>query len=356
MGEIYSEAEVVIAWLGPASEETLLHYHGNMPSTYDSFWTTRTVFEDLAGNEYWTRAWITQELVLAHRISIAIGPLTFTFKKLLEMIHSIGFEFAITERFGQILAFTASKGNIVGEPLAKLLLTFRNKKCSVSRDRIFALLGLCLEKDHIKVDYGCSVIELVHSIMRSTICTFCVCTTLIVMKSLEPDIVDPAWKEGFRYEEGPYIEIDVIATDWVNLGGRNKCKVLSSLCAKVFATTGTNMFDDGVSCAREHAIMPTRLPAEPYLIEPRKNHADGCSFISTGKGLGTMRISLWYLFELYGRERLAVDAYQLCSRSWRGTDESMTSMRVGHGNWDINAVGSLSKKAEILKSDIVDGQ
>jgi hypothetical protein len=176
------------------------------------------------------------------------------------------------------------------------------------------------------------------------------------MKSLEPDIVDPTWKEGFRYEEGPYIEIDVIATDWVNLGGRNKCKVLSSLCAKVFAATGTNMFDDGVSCAREHAMMPTRLPAEPYSTEPRKHHADGCSFVSTGRGLGTMRISLWYLFELYGRERLAVDAYQLCSRSWRGTDESMTSMRMGYGNWDINAVGSLSKKAETLKSDIADGR
>ncbi|KAH6882558.1 heterokaryon incompatibility protein-domain-containing protein [Alternaria rosae] len=184
MGRIYSGAETVIAWLGPASQETVLHYHGILQIPLDDPNLRRlmktTVYNDLAGNQYWTRAWITQELILARRISVAIGSLTFTINKLLEMVRAIGFAFARREAVSQVSALGSSSHIIVGNPLASLLLTFRDKRCSVARDRVFSLLALCSETNAITVDYGCSGFELVYSIMKSNEHTLCACSTLVL--------------------------------------------------------------------------------------------------------------------------------------------------------------------------------
>jgi hypothetical protein len=355
MGRIYSEAEVVVAWLGVGSKETILYYHGDLQLQVEPLlrrYRRKIVYSDLAANPYWTRAWITQELKLARRITFAIGSLTFTIDRLLGMVRGIRFN-----RYGevnQILALGGSKQNMLGEPLANLLLTFRHKECSVARDRIFSLLSLCSEKASIKVDYSCSVLELVYSIMRSNAHTLCACSTLIIMQSLAPRIADLTPDESFRYKIGPYMEMDTKETDWVRLGERNDCRVLSYICSRAFTVKEVVTPMGATSCGMQHIKAPTTAPKNACLIdpmEPRNKQPFGSSFVSVGQGLGTIRISLWYLHKLYSEGGLHDKQFRLCSRSWTGTDESMTPIRVGYGNWDINTPGS-PEEAGLLKTNV----
>jgi hypothetical protein len=75
MGSIYAKAQLVVAWLGPISTQPSLHpaYQYSAPPIYSTietmYWT------GIACNEYWSRAWIPQELVLARRISIRHGSM-----------------------------------------------------------------------------------------------------------------------------------------------------------------------------------------------------------------------------------------------------------------------------------------
>ncbi|CAN9188957.1 unnamed protein product [Alternaria alternata] len=125
MGAIYSKAELVIVWLGLASEETLLHF-ANKPQVSPYRKARKTIQEDLSGNQYWTRAWITQELVLAHRINVAIGPLTFTFDKLVDLVRKSGWRKDRATPFYPFLDLGYSKINILGKPIGSLLDTFRD--------------------------------------------------------------------------------------------------------------------------------------------------------------------------------------------------------------------------------------
>ena len=356
MGKIYSGAVTVIAWLGVASKETVLHYHEGIQMRYGipSFWEIETparkatdaVYDDLLGNNYWTRAWITQELKLARRITVAIGSLTITIHKLREMIRGLtgGTGQAVDPVYALI-----SSDKVVGSPLASLLLKFRHKRCGVVRDRIFSLLALCSETNAIKVDYGCSVLELVYSIAKSNEHTFCACSTLVVMQSLAPEIDDLPPDSDCRSKEGPYIEIEANGADWVHITDQNKCGVLDYICSRVLVTE-TRFVYGATSCGRKHVIAPRTSPLakanaySAYPIEPKSGPSPGRSFAVIGPGCARIRISLWYLFDLYSKEHLRMIGTHICSRSWTGTNESMTSIRVGYGNWDINA--SVSPPAE----------
>jgi len=357
MGRIYSRAETVIAWLGLASKETVLHYHGELQLRYShpSTWKERTpvrearraVNNDLLGNDYWTRAWITQELKLARRIAVAIGPLTITMHRLRVLLR--GLPGNTDEAIGRVFALISSQ-KIVGNPLASLLLTFRDKKCSVARDRIFSLLALCSETHAITVDYGCSGLELVYSIMKSNEHTLCACSTLVVMQSLAPEIDNLQPNSDGRIRNGSYIEIETNGTDWVHIGEGNECVVLNYICSRAFATKDTRLLPDATYCGQEHikSLTKTPTPTNAYSagsIEPRDTQPLGRSVAAIGPGRARIRISLWSLFDLYGKDSLQKRRVQLCPRSWTGTNGSMTSIRVGYGSWDINAAGSAPEES-----------
>jgi len=349
MGRIYSGAETVIAWLGLASAETVLAYHTELQPRLDAdSWETRSrarkarraVSRDLLWNDYWNRAWITQELKLARCIVVAIGSLTIAIIELQSMIR--GLPSGTFEAADQVFALTSSH-KVIGSPLASLLLTFRNKRCSVVRDRIFSLLALCSETNAIKVDYGCSVFDLVYSIAKSNERTLCACSTLVVMQSLAPEIDELPPDSDCRSKKGPYVEIEANGADWVHIRDQNKCAVLDYICSHVLVTE-TRFVYGATSCGRKHVIAPRTSPLgkanaySAYPIEPKSGPFPGRSFAAIGPGCARIRISLWYLFDLYSKEQhLRMISSHICSRSTTGTNEFMTSIRVGYGNWDINA-------------------
>ncbi|KXL47730.1 hypothetical protein M433DRAFT_148289 [Acidomyces richmondensis BFW] len=72
MDQTFSNAEIVVAWLG-------LEYH---PHTWDSYepmeglsfnWDVQMQIMDFANRPYWSRMWIVQELLLALDVQIVCG-------------------------------------------------------------------------------------------------------------------------------------------------------------------------------------------------------------------------------------------------------------------------------------------
>ncbi|KAH8626781.1 hypothetical protein IG631_18799 [Alternaria alternata] len=107
-------------------------------------------------------------------------------------------------------SLSTGRTKIMGKPLMWLLLKFYNRECSVPRDRIFSLVSLCSEKDRIKVEYGCSVFQLAHQIVDACRSTICMCTTVLILDMLDPEIQQLSSDElTHLMADGPYLEFDL---------------------------------------------------------------------------------------------------------------------------------------------------
>lgn len=86
MGTIYSQAKIVLAWLGTdgklqAELERLRDYSDNV-GFYDALSKPHPDASNLAKHPYWRRIWIVQEIVLARRPVIMAGDIVMEFSKL----------------------------------------------------------------------------------------------------------------------------------------------------------------------------------------------------------------------------------------------------------------------------------
>jgi hypothetical protein len=186
MGRIYSEAEMVIAWLGtgpPALAdaldvlEGLFNYmrgfgRGLSGADYETF-------DLLQKNEYWTRVWIIQECVLAKRFELWCGSSKMTSAALVTAIH--GFESTLGSNTRphttDLILYNIMK--LRGEfdnlrrpqfSLPTLCEMFPHMQCTDVRDRVYALLSLVspheLKRFPIHADYSRSASELFWVLFR----------------------------------------------------------------------------------------------------------------------------------------------------------------------------------------------
>lgn len=192
MGSIYKNASAVLAWLGPAADESdlVFDYFDNQglktepiinnpesqqPSTtwnLDNSLSNRQnsledkslqqAFATLIRRPYWRRAWIKQELILAKDITIYCGSRSrdwnlFTIWATLLRLSTLDED---PENFVPDLFMHRSKVR-KGElsTLVELLERYRNTEATDVRDRVFALLSLasdCQGKEKVLVDYNSS--------------------------------------------------------------------------------------------------------------------------------------------------------------------------------------------------------
>jgi hypothetical protein len=123
------------------------------------------------GLEYWNRAWITQELILAARLVLLAGEEETEYK----VIEGRNKVFHISH--------AVARSSYAGEGLAPLLLKFGEKKCWMVRDRVFSLLGVCAET--MEVDYQSNDVEVFVKTLRALGGQGCLCTAAIVVEALE---------------------------------------------------------------------------------------------------------------------------------------------------------------------------
>jgi hypothetical protein len=187
MGRIYEQATTVLVWLryqarndGLDMKDLRLHYKAMLDQRRnDKRWS---LFADLCTNQYWTRTWIVQELLLAKdiRIMYDFGSIDWDAFDQIFML-SLDETFtgtqtrAVTETLERIKKSTfAEFGH--DRRLAKservysfetLISKYGTAKCSDVRDRVFGFLGLAHDGNLVEVDYWLEANALWASVMNS---------------------------------------------------------------------------------------------------------------------------------------------------------------------------------------------
>ncbi|KAH7412199.1 heterokaryon incompatibility protein-domain-containing protein [Phaeosphaeria sp. MPI-PUGE-AT-0046c] len=186
MGHIYSGAEQIISWLGPnkdiASFLTSLSRWEEVP---DSSKTLRA----FCACEYWNRAWITQEVALARRLTLMARKVEVPVDEELNSYFVAAFGhiadiegsiLTVQDLFDLLLAPVKSP-----VPMLTLLRLFQHKRCAIPRDRIFSLLALCPEGPRITVDYEATDEELSVRILKICARSLCMHDAYTMVKCLE---------------------------------------------------------------------------------------------------------------------------------------------------------------------------
>lgn len=177
MGDIYRSSERVISWLG-VDFLVSSFLKGPSYSWEDVYGRVAKDFHAFSEHAYWGRAWITQEVTLARKLVLAAGDEEVAFDVLPETTRDL------------VLPYSAR--SLDGQPLMYLLYLFRQKSCSIVKDRIFSLLDLCDRRDRsrITVDYSTSDLELFVQIIRAWEDSLCFCTVSLVRAALKIDYLD----------------------------------------------------------------------------------------------------------------------------------------------------------------------
>ncbi|KAH7066261.1 heterokaryon incompatibility protein-domain-containing protein, partial [Paraphoma chrysanthemicola] len=175
MGDIYSKAIQVYVWLGanpdlaPVLENLrklrLPPFDGRR---LDVVLRNRNALESyFCGNEYWERAWIIQEILLARAVVVWADKVPLRFE---DLHWNFGFllfswkdksiaHFFLRKGSSETPELHASKfsefkAHFQGIDLISLLQQFPDKICEVPRDRIFSLLAMSKFGYRIDVDYS----------------------------------------------------------------------------------------------------------------------------------------------------------------------------------------------------------
>ncbi|OAK94231.1 hypothetical protein IQ06DRAFT_353681 [Phaeosphaeriaceae sp. SRC1lsM3a] len=233
MGTIYSEAEEVVVWLGLATAaknkvRNLLDLapSGGGPSETGSTERGGTYLHDrrivgrrIIRNEYWNRAWITQEIALAQSVSVLVDDLLYGFPELVDLLSLLDIPWRHTH-FDQFVGIRSGTIDLSNRSLVDLLDHFQNRKCTLPQDRVFSLLSLCSNVDgSIRVDYNMSKDLLANQIMKSTMNSrtspreSCFCSATIVARSLGMDLEsethDGILSKAARTHSGIYLEFEI---------------------------------------------------------------------------------------------------------------------------------------------------
>lgn len=193
MADIYSQARLVIAWLGPESEASraafqFLAYCYHRPRdrrdmTEDRGWDA---LENIYHRDYWKRVWIVQEICLAREVIIVCGhtqiPWTYITALRNNRMHcwtqylSKGERKFMRSLLARIDDARETHQRKRGCILWTLLESFEESECQEIHDRIYGFLGLASDyfNEGLPIDYTRSVsqlyrdvIEFYHGLFRS---------------------------------------------------------------------------------------------------------------------------------------------------------------------------------------------
>ena len=181
MGHIYAHALKVIVWLGQTSTQFTRSLSEADFDEWRSF-----VLE----NEYWNRAWITQEIVLARKVAVLINEKMTSLRKVVNYVSD-----GLTDSWlwspmrglvntGLLLRFGESKPHLLDLLKDKF---WADKDCSIARDRVFSILELVQEGKNILVDYNATPIDLARNILSACSHVPCPCSVLALLRALGID-------------------------------------------------------------------------------------------------------------------------------------------------------------------------
>lgn len=218
MGEIYSRAREVIAWLGndyrasefiPRLNNRCRRTFTQLPANFlnEVYWrmtsyvpvdelrtrkaTQQSSFARLI-HSYWKRAWVTQEITLARHVRVLVNETEF------DLFDSgprkIGyFSSTYPLELLQMYEVNTQDGDSNERHLLNLLRIYGHKLCAEDRDRVFSLLYICVEGADMQVDYSSSEMEFFNSVLRISRLTPCLCSAKVVYQCIK--FYKMSWEE-----------------------------------------------------------------------------------------------------------------------------------------------------------------
>jgi hypothetical protein len=187
MSLIFSNAVEVISWLGSSHSIARCLRYINRPNVLEEW--VRAFIE----SEYWKRAWVTQEILLARKVRLMAGDDEFPLEDLPARVRTFShddrsFESTKAALAAQLLpvwptCFLGSAEDfrlLRGRSLIQLIGQLKDKKCAVRRDRIFSVLGICGEGSTLSVDYESTSETLAMRILSVSNQSFCLCSLVVV--------------------------------------------------------------------------------------------------------------------------------------------------------------------------------
>jgi hypothetical protein len=216
MGQIYKRAQMVLMWLGrdPRVESAVETLHNSEYSLVPSS-KHHDTFMNLS---YWSRAWITQEIVLANRPVIFFKSGFYDFPDLgvkMDIATSPGKEWTAAARLvsyrhdSRRLQYSQTKRETVLHVLNSL---GTSRKCKDNRDQIYSILALSNNKDDITVAYDVTTAALAKQVLMACEASVCLCSTSILFKALK-----------LSGKSTSYVEMDVPRQSYWS-ESPNKCK------------------------------------------------------------------------------------------------------------------------------------
>jgi hypothetical protein len=215
MGSIYSNAVDVVSWLGHsegigrafafALEINALREGPVNPSNLwwrrneDSDFQLKKDWLEFVGSQYWKRAWITQEILLARRVKLLVNDTEVdarrlsTMRRLLRYINIYEPMKRLYEEdwHDDLRVFKAYLDAMCGlnrfreQRLLTLFHGLPRRQSERPRDRIYSLLSIASDWNCIPVDYGSSDIDVLLHVVRVFRTSMCVCFWLYVVTTFE---------------------------------------------------------------------------------------------------------------------------------------------------------------------------
>lgn len=215
MGAIYSEADQVVAWLG--NDFTIASLFSWVrdcarPShqpDFDDIMSQRSALNAITGNAYWTRAWITQEVLSARKTFLLACTESVAMEDLQDRVESvkISYGYDFYEQLWRPVA--RMKRPETPQTLLENMQAFKHKQCSQRRDLAYSLRSISVDGTKLLVNYNQSIGMLSRAILQMYERHLCLCHMITVLnvldvrqtldESLESDSKLPLVETGASY-------------------------------------------------------------------------------------------------------------------------------------------------------------
>lgn len=242
MGAIFSAAQLVYVWLGKRQgfDSSVRDSEGSRGATTAQLLSSQNdgMILYICDNAYWTRAWITQELILAREIVIFMDEESMPFPELVSKLKAYTRLLSRFPRYGAFAQYAriahlrllgrspmhSSSGqdtpaideseDLVGKGLLTLVNHFRDKECGLPQDRIFSLLSICSPSSRIGVNYDLERFEVLRELLAKSSPSLCFCDILVGLRSLDLYGTswaghNSSWYRGQRSPNNVYVEINL---------------------------------------------------------------------------------------------------------------------------------------------------
>lgn len=221
MGQIFSSAREVLAWLGSGDRDTDIflnfvgshHNSSDYSHIIDKGLLTKDVLKggvldldfdhaarcracqkaEIVGpgclkvlkNQYWDRLWIVQEVLLAKRVLVKCGLEQVPLDHIIAPFYyrkedMISFLLHVTKGQGLgILKLMKGVSNLHRADLYEMVGTYRQQLCARTHDRIYALLAVSRDGRRIEINYRWTTSQLVQHVLERAAMPSLLCGPII---------------------------------------------------------------------------------------------------------------------------------------------------------------------------------